>query len=61
MKRCEKHPKFKGNKTPTNQCLGCLSVYTTLKGRRVPVPPPSKAFRDKSKYTRKDKHKKAIE
>lgn len=61
MKRCSKHPKYKGNKAPTNQCGECLSLYTALKGHRVPIPPPNKVHRDKSKFYRKEKHKKDLE
>ncbi len=60
MEWCKKHPKYRANKEPKNLCEKCLSIYLTLKGRRVPTPPPSKVFKDKSKYTRKDKHKKSF-
>lgn len=61
MKTCSKHPKFKGNKLPTNQCMECLAIYTALKGRRIPTAPPSKAHKSIKDYRRKDKHPKKLD
>jgi len=55
--RCEKHPKYNGRKEPKNGCVGCLNFYFALhKTPRVPIK-PTKVIKDKSKYTRKIKHK----
>ena len=58
MKPCSKHPKYKANKKPSNQCVDCLSFYLAKKGHRKPIAPPSKAMKSKKDYVRKDKHPK---
>lgn len=60
MKTCEKHPKYKANKKPTNECVGCLSLYLAKKGKRIPIAPPSKSMKSKKDYHRKDKHPKKL-
>jgi hypothetical protein len=55
--KCSKHPKYKGKKQPTNDCTECASIYFKLKKPRI-LPMPTKVIKDKSKYDRKDKHKK---
>jgi len=55
--KCEKHPKYSGKKEPKNGCVGCLNIYVALhKVPRLPIK-PTKIIKDKSKYTRKKKHK----
>ena len=57
--KCSKHPKFKGNKKPKYECLECLNIYLHLKQNKPRViPMPTKLEKDKSKYNRKEKHKK---
>lgn len=52
-KKCDKHPKYKGNKKPKHQCVDCLNLYIALhKGGRV-LPMPTKVIPDKTKYNRK--------
>lgn len=58
MEKCSKHPKYKVNKKPSNECLECLRLYLKYKGTRKPALPPNKKFKDKSKYNRKEKFKK---
>ena len=53
---CPKHPKYKGKRLPKRECTDCLNLYYTLKAPRAPHK-PTKVFKDKSKYTRKQKHK----
>lgn len=57
MKRCSKHPKYNGKKKPTNECGDCLVFYLAIKAKPRMLPKPTKVFKDKSKYTRKKKHK----
>jgi len=57
MKQCKKHPKYRGKKQPPYECTECLHIYFTLKGHRVPIPPPNKVIPDKTKYSRNKKHK----
>jgi hypothetical protein len=54
--KCSKHPKYKGKKLPKTECTECLTIYLKLKTPRLPLK-PTKVFKDKSKYTRKNKHK----
>ena len=57
MKKCLKHPKYKGKKTPKYECVDCLNYYYKLKtGIRFPIK-HTKTHKDKSKYKRKPKHK----
>ena len=53
---CPKHPKYTGHRKPTNECVGCLALYIQLLTPRLPHK-PTRSYRDKSKYTRKTKHK----
>ena len=56
--KCHKHPKYKGKRKPGNTCGDCLRIYIAMgKMHRVPVPPPTKVIPDKTKYSRKKKHK----
>ena len=55
---CQIHPKYKGRKKPVNECPSCLAFYLTLKNRPRILPKPTKVYKDKSKYNRKEKHKK---
>lgn len=61
MEKCTKHEKYKGKKKPTNNCPDCLKLYLAMKNKpRTPIK-PTQVMRDKSKYTRKDKHKKSFD
>ena len=55
---CIKHPKYKGIKRPTNVCDGCWTLYLKKQSlkKRVPIK-PTKVIPDKTKYSRKKKHK----
>lgn len=55
--KCLKHKNYRGNKLPTNQCLTCLQYYDILHPVERMPHKPTKQFKDKSKYTRKEKHK----
>lgn len=58
MVKCEKHPKYKGVKQPKNGCVGCLNFWISFGANKTRERLPSnKVFKDKSKYTRKAKHK----
>ena len=60
--KCKKHPKYTGKRFPKNQCVDCLNYYIKLgKMRRGTMPPPTKVFKDKTKYNRKRKHKSEIQ
>lgn len=60
MELCKKHPKYKGKRYPWSECVACLKIYLQLNNKpRLPIPPSTKAMKDKSKYTRKKKHKDA--
>jgi len=57
-KLCQKHPKYRGNKKPNNLCPDCLILYFKISNKpRIGVL-SSKIIKDKTKYTRKIKHKK---
>jgi len=57
--RCEKHPKYKGKHKPKHECVVCLNIYIAKHNKpRAPIK-PTQVIRDKSKYTRKNKHKKS--
>lgn len=56
--KCEKHPKYKGKRKPKYECVACLNIYLLLNSKPRVLPKPTKVFKDKSKYTRKEKHKK---
>ena len=55
--KCIKHPRYRGKRKPKRECLECLSLYAMLGMVRKPTAPPTKTFKDKSKYTRKSKYK----
>ena len=59
MTKCSKHPKYKGDKQPrAKNCEGCLILWAKMiwgKYRREHS--PIKVIPDKTKYTRKKKHK----
>lgn len=55
--RCPKHPKYKANKRPKYECETCLNMYFKLRNSPRMLPKPTRVFKDKSKYTRKQKHK----
>lgn len=57
MKKCEKHPKYSGKKKPKYECLECLNYYLSLKSKPRILPKATKVEKDKSKYSRKEKHK----
>lgn len=59
--KCAKHPRYKGKRAPKRECLECLSLYAMFGMIRKPIAPPTRSFKDKSKYTRKSKHKKLDE
>ena len=54
--KCEKHPKYTGKRKPKHECTGCLALYLLMKKPRV-LPMPTRVVKDKTKYTRKKKHK----
>ena len=55
---CPKHPKYRGKKKPVSLCPDCLILYFQISNKpRIGVL-PSKVIKDKTKYTRKLKHKK---
>jgi len=62
MNPCKLHPKYKGKKIPTLKAIvseecTCLVLYLMVKNKpRVGVM-PTKVIKDKTKYTRKKKHK----
>jgi len=56
MKRCGKHPKYMGKGKPRTQCERCLEIYLLMCKPRMPIK-PTKLIRDRSKYSRKPKHK----
>jgi len=57
--KCSKHPKFTGRKVPKHQCGACFSLYMALNNKPRVTPRPSRPMRDKSKYSRKTKHRKS--
>ena len=62
QKTCEKHPKYKGKKLPTYLCADCFSMYMRYLANKHRSPiMPTKQHKDKTKYTRKQKHKKTPE
>lgn len=54
---CQKHPKYKGKRKPKRECEVCLGIYFTFNPGRIPLPRPQPPIRDKTKYSRKKKHK----
>ena len=54
--KCQKHPKYKGSNKPKTQCVGCLAVFIGLSSPRSGVQ-PTRVFKDKTKYNRKQKHR----
>lgn len=58
MNKCTLHPKYRGKRITKRECTQCLSLYLFLHSRpRLPIPPSTKAFKNKKTYTRKKKHK----
>lgn len=57
MKLCPKHPKYRGKKQPTNDCLGCLIIWGFLGVKPRVQHKPTKVVKSKKTYTRKRKHK----
>jgi len=56
--KCPKHPKYKAKRVPKNPCVTCLRVYIAMgKMTRKPLPPRTQIIPDKTKYSRKRKHK----
>jgi len=57
--KCKSHPKYKGKKEPKYKkpCAKCLSIYLALHKKPRVLPMPTKKFKDKSKYSRKTKHR----
>lgn len=60
MKKCTKHPKYKGTKMPKHECTQCLSLYFSLHNKPRLLPKPTKVIKDKTKYDRKKKHKEKL-
>ena len=58
-KECKKHTKYTGKKEPKYKvpCPDCIALYLLLHNKPRILPIPTKKFKDKSKYTRKKKHK----
>ena len=59
MNTCIKHPKYKGKKIPKHQCVDCLNLYWKMHTPRIPIK-PTRVIKDKTKYTRRSKHKKDL-
>jgi hypothetical protein len=58
MEKCIKHPKYKGKSLPKTQCICCANLYLKLHNKPRAPHKPTSSMKDKTKYTRKDKHKK---
>lgn len=58
--KCPKHPKYKGKKEPKYKvpCIVCIAIYIRLNKKPRLKPLPTKVIKDKTKYSRKKKHKK---
>lgn len=54
---CSKHPKYKGKRQPTNECEDCLSLYMVFFRQRAAGKRPQPPMKDKTKYSRRKKHK----
>jgi hypothetical protein len=54
--KCDKHPKYTGKREPRANCEKCLSFYFVVNKNRAPIV-PTKVIPDKTKYSRKEKHK----
>lgn len=61
IKKCDKHPKYNGKNKPKYECVACLNYYLLLKSKPRVLPKPTKVFKDKTKYSRKNKHKSSDE
>jgi len=57
MKTCSKHKKYSGKRKPKTECFECLAIYIELHKTPRILLPPNEVFKDKTKYTRKNKHK----
>ena len=52
--KCDKHPKYRGDKKPSNTCEGCLALYIEKMKLKVRHPiKPTKVEVDKRAYNRK--------
>lgn len=60
MKKCEKHPKYKGKRIPSNQCEDCANFYLTLQTPRAPIL-PTKVVPDKKRKYDRQKEKRVTE
>ena len=56
MTSCKRHPDYDGKRKPTNGCVDCMKLYLAMRKPRAPIV-PTKTHKDKTKYTRKTKHK----
>ena len=54
MKKCDKHPKYKGKRIPKHECTTCLEIYMAFRAPRV-LPMPTKVIKSKKIYNRKKK------
>jgi hypothetical protein len=54
---CPKHPKYKGKRPPKNICPVCFKIWALLAGRQRVGVKPTKIMKDRTKYSRKAKHK----
>ena len=61
MTYCIKHPKYRGKKKPKSRCEGCLVIYFRTNIGRIPTARPTLAFQDRTKYSRKRKHREDYE
>lgn len=58
MKKCERHPKYRGKRQPKYECLGCLSLYFKMHSSPRAPHKPTKQISSGKIYTRKPKHRK---
>lgn len=54
---CDKHPRYTGKRKPKSNCETCLKIYLALKKPRIIIR-PNQVMKDKTRYNRKEKHKK---
>lgn len=58
MKKCDKHPRYRGKNKPKYKCLGCLSLYFKMHSYpRVPHK-PTKLIKSGKIYSRKKRARK---
>lgn len=55
--KCNKHPKYLGKRLTTTGCLDCINLYLKLHKKPRAIHKPMSMIEDKTKYTRKRKHK----